>query len=55
MLWPEQKRVRYAAIRERMTSKEGKRMRCVRGAKAAHAAMRAKGRTLGDKGRDTIM
>jgi len=27
MLWPDEKRVPYAAIRERMTSAEGKRMR----------------------------
>jgi len=54
MLWPEQRRVRYAAIRERMTSQEGKRMRCIRGAKAAHASMRAEGRTPGDEGRAAI-
>lgn len=54
MLWPEQRRVRYAAIRERMTSTEGKRMSCIRGAKAAHAAIRADGRTPGDEGRAAI-
>jgi hypothetical protein len=54
MLWPVEKRVRYATIRERMTSAEGKRMRCIRGAKAAHQAMRAQGRTPGDEGRAKI-
>jgi hypothetical protein len=54
MLWPVEKRVRYAAIRERMTSREGKRMRCIRGAKAAHQAIRAEGRTPGDEGRSAI-
>jgi len=51
MLWPDDNRVRYAAIRERMTSEEGKRMRCIRGAKAAHAKIRAEGRTPGTEGR----
>ena len=54
MLWPDEKRTRYAAIRERMTRAEGKRMRCIRGAKAAHQAMRLKGRTPGDEGRAAI-
>jgi hypothetical protein len=54
MLWPEQKRLRYEAVRERMTSKEGKRMRCIRGAKAAHAKIRAESRTPGDEGRTAI-
>ena len=55
MLWPDDKRARYAAIRERMTSAEGKRMRCIKGARHAHAAMRADGRTPGDEGRAAIM
>jgi hypothetical protein len=54
MLWPVEKRIRYAAIRERMTRAEGRRMRCIRGAKAAHQAMRAQGRTPGDVGRAAI-
>ena len=54
MLWPEQRRVRYEAIRERMTSKEGKRMRCIKGALHAHASMRAEGRTPGDEGREVM-
>jgi len=37
-----------------MTSAEGKRMRCIRGARAAHKAMRAQGRTPGDEGRAVI-
>jgi hypothetical protein len=40
---------------ERCTPEWGARLRRQRGAKAAHAAMRAKGRTPGDKGRDAIM
>jgi hypothetical protein len=55
MLWPDERRVRYAAIRERMTSEEGKRMRCSKGALHAHAVMRAEGRTPGDEGRAAIM
>ena len=43
MLWPDEKHVRYAAIRKRMTSAEGKRMRCIRGAYTAHQSMRAEG------------
>ena len=54
MLWPVQKRVRYASIKERMTRAEGKRMRCIRGARAAHRAIRAQGRTPGDEGRAAI-
>jgi hypothetical protein len=54
MLWPEDRRLRYAAVRERMTSEEGKRMRCIKGARHAHAAMRAEGRTPGDEGRAAI-
>jgi hypothetical protein len=54
MLWPVQKRARYTAVRERMTSEEGKRMRCIRGAGAAHAAMRAEGRVPGAEGRAVI-
>lgn len=54
MLWPDEKRTRYASIRERMTSEEGKRMRCIRGARAAHRAMRTQGRTPGDEGRAAI-
>ena len=50
MLWPEPKRVRYAPVRERMTSEEGKRMRCIKGALHAHSAMRAEGRTPGEEG-----
>lgn len=41
-------------FRERMTSEEGRRMRCILGAKAAHAAMRTEGRTPGDEGRAVI-
>lgn len=52
MPWPV--RTRYAAIRERMTSAEGKRMRCIRGARAAHKAIRDQGRTPGDEGRAAI-
>jgi len=37
------------------TSEEGKRMRCIRGAKAAHVTMRKKGRVPGDEGRAAIM
>jgi hypothetical protein len=55
MLWPVDKRVRYEAIRARMTSAEGKRMRCIKGALHAHAAMRAEGRVPGDEGRAAIM
>ena len=54
MLWPEQKRARYAAVRERMTSGEGKRMRCIRGARAAHASMWNQGRAPGAEGRAAI-
>ena len=55
MLWPEQKRTRYAAIRDRMADgSEGSRMRRIRGARAAHAAMRAQGRVPGDEGRAVI-
>ena len=54
MLWPDDKCVRYAAIRERMTPEEGKRMRCIRGAKAAHAKMRARGIVPGEAGRRVI-
>ena len=54
MLWPVDRRVRYATIRERMTSEEGKRMRCIKGARHAHAVMPAEGRTLGDEGRSAI-
>jgi len=54
MLWPVGKRVRYAAIKKRMTSAEGKRMRSIRGAYAAHRAMRLEGRTPGDEGRKAI-
>jgi|HubBroStandDraft_6_1064221.scaffolds.fasta_scaffold2332765_1 hypothetical protein len=54
MPWPVEKRARYAAIRERMTSEEGKRMRCIRGARAAHQSMRSQGRTPGDEGRAKI-
>ena len=54
MLWPVEKCVPYAAIRKRMTSAEGKRMRCIRGADAAHRSMRAEGRTPGDEGRAKI-
>lgn len=41
-------------VNKPMTSAEGKRMRCIRGAYAAHAAMRAQGGTPGDKGRAKI-
>ncbi len=54
MLWPDDKYARYAAIRERMTPEEGKRMRCIRGAKAAHAKMRARGIVPGEAGRRAI-
>jgi hypothetical protein len=54
MLWPVEKRMPYAAIRERMTSAEGKRMRCIRGASAAHRSMRAEGRVPGAEGRAVI-
>jgi hypothetical protein len=54
MLWPDEKRDRYESVRERMTSEEGKRMRCIRGAYAAHRVMRAQGRTPGDEGRAII-
>jgi len=37
-----------------MTSKEGKRMRCIRGARAAHQSMRAEGRVPGAEGRARI-
>lgn len=55
MLCPVQMRVRYASIRERMADgSEGRRMRRVRGARAAHASMLAQGRTPGDEGRAAI-
>jgi hypothetical protein len=54
MLWPDEKRERYAGVRKRMTPAEGKRMRCIRGARAAHRAMRAQGRVPGDEGREAI-
>lgn len=55
MLWPDQKRVRYGAIRERMADgSEGARMRRIKGARHAHAAMRADGKTPGDEGRAAI-
>jgi hypothetical protein len=54
MVWPVEKRLPYAAIRERMTSAEGKRMRCIRGAYAAHRSMHAEGRTPGEEGRAVI-
>jgi len=37
-----------------MTSAEGKRMRCVKGALHAHAAIRAQGRIPGAEGREAI-
>lgn len=41
------KRVRYGAIKSRMADgSEGKRMRCIKGARHAHAAIRASGRRL---------
>jgi len=37
MLWPDEKRVRYAAIRQRMADgSEGRRMRRIKGARHAH-------------------
>jgi hypothetical protein len=55
MLWPDQKRTRYAAIRERMADgSEGRRMRRIKGALHAHAVIRAQGRTPGDEGRAAI-
>jgi hypothetical protein len=54
MLWPNKKRGRYDAVRERMISEEGKRMHCIRGARAAHQAMRAEGRIPGAEGRAVI-
>jgi hypothetical protein len=55
MLWPDERRVPYAAIRERMTDgSEGRRMRRIKGAYHAHASMRAQGRTPGAEGRAVI-
>ena len=55
MLWPDEKRTRYAAIRNRMADgSEGSRMRRIKGARHAHAAMRDRGRTPGDEGRAAI-
>lgn len=54
MLWPDEKRMRYATVRERMTSEEGSRMRRIKGARHAHAAIRTQGRTPGDEGRAAI-
>ena len=55
MLWPDEKRTRYAAIRERMADGyEGSLMRRIKGARHAHASMRAQGRTPGNEGRAAI-
>lgn len=54
MLWPDAIREHYAGARARITSKEGKRMRCIRGAYAAHRAIRANNRIPGDDGRAAI-
>ena len=55
MLWPDEKRTRYAAIKNRMADgSEGGRMRRIKGARRAHSAMRAQGRTPGDEGRARI-
>jgi hypothetical protein len=55
MLWPDQKRVRYTGIQERMADgSEGRRMLRVKGARHTHAKMRAQGRTPGDEGRAAI-
>jgi hypothetical protein len=55
MLWPDENRTRYAAVCERMADgSEGRRMRRTKGARHAHAAMRAQGRTPGDEGRAVI-
>jgi hypothetical protein len=61
MLWPVEKRavrygitrrVRYGTIRERMADgSEGARMRRIKGARHAHAAIRAQGRIPGEEGR----
>ena len=42
-------------VNKPMTSAEGKRMRCIRGAYAAHRSMLAQGRTPGEEGRSVIM
>lgn len=55
MVWPEQRRTRYASIRDRMADgSEGSRMRRIKGARHAHAVIRAQGRTPGDEGRAAI-
>lgn len=55
MLWPVEKRGRHGAIRDRMADgSEGSRMRRIKGARHAHAAMRSQGRIPGDEGRMRI-
>jgi hypothetical protein len=55
MLWPVETHVRYATIRKRMADgTEGARMRRAKGARHAHASIRAQGRTPGDEGRAAI-
>lgn len=55
MLWPDEKRTRYGAIRDRMADgSEGSRMRRIKGALHAHSVIRASGRAPGDEGRATI-
>ena len=52
VLWPDGKRARYAAIRNRMAGGyEGSRMRRIKGARHAHAVMRASGRVPGEEAR----
>jgi hypothetical protein len=51
MVWPDEKRVPYAAIRERMADgSAGRRMRRIKGARHAHAVIRASGRIPGAEG-----
>jgi hypothetical protein len=55
MLWPDEKRARYDAIKIRMADgSEGSRMRRIKGSRHARAIMRAQGRTPGDEGRAVI-
>jgi len=55
MLWPDDKRARYASVRERMADgAAGRRMRRIKGALYAHAAIRAQGRIPGAEGRAAI-
>jgi hypothetical protein len=52
VLWPVEKRIRYASVRERMAGGyEGSRMRRIKGARHAHKTIRASGHVPGEEAR----